>query len=87
MQGVSRVPAIFLELRLSDRPFVAGGLEALQQDAPLGWLPIAGGLAIWAVLGYLYWITARTNRRKEEVQRQPYVPPSPQRGGFGKGSS
>lgn len=65
--------------------FVAGGLEALQQRAPLGWLAIAGGLAIWAVLGFLYWINARANRRQEEAQRQPYAPPSPQRGGFWKG--
>lgn len=65
--------------------FVAGGLEALQQRAPLGWLAIAGGLAIWAILGFLYWINARAYRRQEEAQRQPYAPPSPQRGGFWKG--
>ncbi|SET66430.1 hypothetical protein [Stenotrophomonas indicatrix] len=65
--------------------FVAGGLEALQQGAPLGWLAIAGGLAIGAVLGFLYWINARAYRRQEEAQRQPYAPPSPQRGGFWKG--
>ncbi|PJL36968.1 hypothetical protein B9Y78_13710 [Stenotrophomonas maltophilia] len=65
--------------------FVAGGLEALQQDAPLGWLAVAGGLAIWAVLGFLYWINALAYRRQEEAQRQPYAPPSPQRGGFWKG--
>lgn len=65
--------------------FTAGGLEALQQGAPLGWLAIAGGLAIWAVLGFLYWINARAYRRQEEAQRQPYAPPSPQRGGFWKG--
>ncbi|MBH1384341.1 hypothetical protein I5T81_06120 [Stenotrophomonas maltophilia] len=64
---------------------VAGGLEAQQQWAPLGWLAIAGGLAIWAVLGFLYWINARAYRRQEEAQRQPYAPPSPQRGGFWKG--
>ncbi|MBH1469068.1 hypothetical protein I5T83_06305 [Stenotrophomonas maltophilia] len=65
--------------------FVAGGLEALQQGAPLGWLAIAGGLAIWAVLGFLYWINARAYRRQGEAQRQPYAPPSPQRSGFWKG--
>lgn len=65
--------------------FVAGGLEALQQGAPLGWLAIAGGLAIGAVLGFLYWINARAYRRQEEAQRGPYAPPSPQRGGFWKG--
>lgn len=65
--------------------FVAGGLEALQQGAPLGWLAIAGGLAIWTVLGFLYWINARAYRRQEEAQRQPYAPPSPKRGGFWKG--
>ncbi|MBN5019966.1 hypothetical protein JY437_02265 [Stenotrophomonas maltophilia] len=65
--------------------FVAGGLEALQQGAPLGWLAIAGGLGIGAVLGFLYWINARAYRRQEEAQRGPYAPPSPKQGGFWKG--
>lgn len=65
--------------------FVAGGLEARQQGAPLGWLAIAGGLATWASLGFLYWINARAYRRQEETERQPYAPPSPKRGGFWKG--
>ncbi|WP_242912766.1 hypothetical protein [Stenotrophomonas maltophilia] len=65
--------------------FVAGGLEAQQQGAPLGWLAIAGGLAIWAVLGFLYWINARAYRRQEEAQRQPYSSPSPKRSLFWKG--
>lgn len=65
--------------------FVAGGLEALQQRAPLGWLAIAGGLAIWAVLGFLYWINARAYRRQEEAQRQPYAPATPKRSLFWKG--
>jgi len=65
--------------------FVAGGLEALQQDAPLGWLAVAGGLATWAVLGFLYWINARAYRRQEETERQSYAPPSPKRGGFWSG--
>ncbi|MCF3525238.1 ABC transporter permease [Stenotrophomonas maltophilia] len=66
--------------------FVAGGLEALeQQGAPLGWLAIAGGLAIWAILGLLYWINARAYRRQEEAQGQSYAPSAPQRGGFWKG--
>jgi len=42
-------------------------------------------LAIWAVLGFLYWINARAHRRQEEAQRGPYAPPSSQRGGFWKG--
>ncbi|HEL4857916.1 TPA: hypothetical protein UL920_001104 [Stenotrophomonas maltophilia] len=65
--------------------FVAGGLEALQQGAPLGWLAIAGGLAIGAVLGFLYWINARAYRRQEETERQPYAPPTPKRSLFWKG--
>ena len=65
--------------------FVAGGLEALQQGARMGWLAIAGGLVTWAVLGFLYWINARAYRRQEETERQPYAPPSPKRGGFWKG--
>lgn len=65
--------------------FTAGGLEALQQGAPLGWLAIAGGLAIWAILGFLYWINARAYRRQEEAQGQSYAPSAPQRGGFWKG--
>lgn len=65
--------------------FVAGGLEALQQGAPLGWLAVAGGSATWAVLGFLYWINARAYRHQEEAQRQPHAPPSPKRGGFWKG--
>jgi len=64
---------------------VAGGLEALQQRAPLGWLAILSGLAIWAVLGFLYWINARAYRRQEEGQRQPYAPFTPKRSGFWKG--
>ncbi len=28
--------------------FMAGGLDDLQQRAPLGWLAIADGLATWA---------------------------------------
>ncbi|MBH1664528.1 ABC transporter permease [Stenotrophomonas maltophilia] len=65
--------------------FVAGGLEALQRRAPLGWLAIAGGLAIWAILGFLYWINARAYRPQEEAQGQSYAPSAPQRGGFWKG--
>nr|WP_313310804.1 hypothetical protein [Stenotrophomonas geniculata] len=65
--------------------FVAGGLEAQQQGAPLGWLAIGGGLATWAVLGFLYWINARAYRHQEEAQQLPYAPPSPKRGGFWKG--
>ncbi|MCR1807984.1 hypothetical protein NTC87_22590 [Stenotrophomonas geniculata] len=65
--------------------FTAGGLEALRQGAPLGWLAIAGGLAIWAVLGFLYWINARAYRRQEEAQRQPYAPATPKRSLFWKG--
>ncbi len=65
--------------------FVAGGLEAQQQGAPLGWLAIGGGLTTWALLGFLYWINARSYRHQEEAQRLPYAPPSPQRGGFWKG--
>ncbi|MCU1111851.1 hypothetical protein JAK42_05875 [Stenotrophomonas maltophilia] len=65
--------------------FVAGGLEALQQAATLGWLAIAGGLATWAVLGFLYWINARAYRRQEEAQGQSYAPSAHQRGGFWKG--
>jgi hypothetical protein len=64
---------------------VAGGLEALQQGAPLGWLAIAGGLAIWAVLGFLYWINARACRLQEDAKRQSYPPPVPRRGGFWQG--
>ncbi|WP_414608910.1 hypothetical protein [Stenotrophomonas pavanii] len=65
--------------------FTAGGLEALQQGANLGWLAIAGGLAIGAVLVLLYWINARAYRRQEEAQRQPYSSPSLKRGGFWRG--
>lgn len=64
---------------------VAGGLEALQQAAPLGWLAVAGGLATWAVLGFLYWINARVYRRQEEAHQQPYASLSPKRSGFWKG--
>lgn len=64
---------------------VAGGLEARQQGAPLGWLAIAGGLTLWAVLRFLYWINARAYRRQEETERQSYAPPSPKRGGFWTG--
>jgi hypothetical protein len=65
--------------------FLAGGLEALQQGAPLGWLAIGGGLATWALLGFLYWINARAYRRQEEARRRPYAPSTPKRGGFWRG--
>lgn len=65
--------------------FVAGGLEARQQGAPLGWLAIAGGLATWAALGFLYWINARAYRRQEEAHQQPYASLPPKRSGFWKG--
>ncbi|MDT9581414.1 hypothetical protein RS982_08870 [Stenotrophomonas indicatrix] len=65
--------------------FVAGGLEAQQKGAPLGWLAIGGGLATWAVLGFLYWINARAYRHQEEAQRQPCAPPMPRRSGFWRG--
>lgn len=67
--------------------FTAGGLEALQQGAPLGWLAIAGGLATWAVLGFLYWINARAYRRQEETERQPYALPRLSGVGSGRASS
>lgn len=65
--------------------FVSGGIEALQQGATLGWLAIGGGLATWAVLGFLYWINARVYRRQEEAHQQPYASLSPKRSGFWKG--
>lgn len=70
---------MFLEIRLSGRPFVAGCLEALQQS-PVGLARHRGRLG-WAVLGFLYWINARAYRRQEETERQPYAPPSPKQGG------
>lgn len=65
--------------------FMAGGLEALQQGAPLGWFAIAGGLAIWTVLGLLYWINARAYRRGEGAQPRSCASSTPKRGGFWKG--
>ena len=85
IQLAARLPAIFLKFRSPGLLFLAGGLDDLQQRAPLGWLAIAGGLATWASLGFLDWINARAYRRQEETERQPYAPPSPKRGGFWKG--
>lgn len=65
--------------------FTAGGLEALQQGANLGWLAIAGGLAIGAVLVLLYWINARAYRRREGAQPRSCASSTPKRSGFWKG--
>lgn len=67
---------------------IGGGFEAIQNGAPLGWLGVLGGLTIWGVLAFLYWLTFRANRRRAWVERQPYshfAEKSLKRGGFWRG--
>ena len=68
--------------------FIGGGFEVIQNGSPFGWLAVRGGLAIWGVLAFLYWITYRANRRRAWVERQPYSHFAEQglkRGGFWRG--
>lgn len=68
--------------------FIGGGFEAIQNGAPLGWLGVLGGLVIWGVLAFLYWITYRANRRRAWLARQHYSHFAEQglkRGGFWRG--
>ncbi|WP_336685795.1 hypothetical protein [Stenotrophomonas maltophilia] len=68
--------------------FVGGGFEMLQNGSPFGWLAVLGGLGIWLVLAFLYWITYRANRRRAWIARQPYPQFAEQglkRGGFWRG--
>ncbi|WP_313253388.1 hypothetical protein [Stenotrophomonas acidaminiphila] len=67
---------------------IGGGFEAIQNGAPLGWLGVLGGLAVWLLLAFLYWITYRANRRRAWIERQPYshfAEKSLKRGGFRRG--
>ncbi len=68
--------------------FIGGGFEAIQNGAPLGWLGVLGGLALWGLLACLYWLTYRANHRRARVERQSYshlAEPSLKRGGFWRG--
>jgi len=68
--------------------FIGGGFEIIQNGSPFGWLAVLGGLAIWGVLAFLYWITHRANRRRAWLARQPYSHFAEQglkRGGFWRG--
>ena len=65
-----------------------GGFEAIGQGYPLGWLGVAAGIALLALLGFLYWISYRSYERQDWIQRQPYshfAQQSLKRGGFWKG--
>lgn len=67
---------------------MGGGFEMLQNGSPFGWLAVLGGLGIWLVLAFLYWITYRANRRRAWIARQPYPQFAEQglkRGGFWRG--
>lgn len=69
--------------------FIGGGFEALQHGGqPFGWLAVLGGLALWALLAFLYWISHRAHQRREWIERQPYshfAEKSLKRGGFWRG--
>lgn len=68
--------------------FVGGGFEAIQNGALLGWLGVLGGLGLWLLLAFLYWVTWRANRRRAWLARQPYshfAEKSLKRGGFWRG--
>lgn len=68
--------------------FIGGGLEMLQNGSSFGWLAVLGGIGIWLVLGFLFWITHRANRRRAWINRQPFPHHAEQglpRGGFWRG--
>ncbi|PSD44607.1 hypothetical protein C7E25_02200 [Stenotrophomonas maltophilia] len=65
--------------------FVGGGLEMLQNGSSFGWLVVLAGIGTWLVLGFLFWITHRANRRRAWINRQPFPHFAEQnlpRGGF-----
>ena len=67
---------------------LGGGLEMLQNGSSFGWLAVLGGIGTWLVLGFLFWITHRANRRRAWINRQPfphYAQQSLPRGGFWRG--
>lgn len=67
---------------------IGGGFEAIQNGSPFGWLGVLGGLGLWLLLAFLYWVTWRANRRRAWLARQPYshvAEQGPQRGGFWRG--
>lgn len=68
--------------------FAGGGFEAIQQGYSLGWLAVAGAIALLLFLGFLYWISYRAYQRRDWIERQPYSHFAQQglkRGGFWKG--
>lgn len=68
--------------------FLGGGFEATRSGSPLGWLGVMGGVGLWLLLAFLYWITWRANRRRAWLARQPYSHFAEQglrRGGFWRG--
>ncbi|MBN8224923.1 MAG: hypothetical protein J0L89_08925 [Xanthomonadales bacterium] len=68
--------------------FLGGGFEAIRNGYPMGWLGVLGGLALWLLLVFLYWLTFRANRRRAWIERQPYshfAEQSLKRGGFWRG--
>ncbi|KRA46696.1 hypothetical protein [Pseudoxanthomonas sp. Root630] len=68
--------------------FLGGGFEAIRNGYPMGWLGVFGGLGLWLLLAFLYWLTFRANRRRAWVERQPYshfAGQSLKRGGFWRG--
>lgn len=71
--------------------FIGGGEEILTNNgsAVTGWLAILGGLAMWGLLVFMFWLTYRSHKRQDWVNRQNhpyYAERNMKRGGFLKGA-
>ncbi len=68
--------------------FIGGGFEMIRNGSHFGWLAVLGGLGVWLLLAFLFWITHRAIRRRAWINRHPfphYAEQSLPRGGFWRG--
>lgn len=68
--------------------FFGGGFEVLKNGSALGWVAVLGGLGLWGLLAFLYWVSYRASKRRAWVERQTYshfAEQSLKHGGFWRG--